>query len=102
MATRSLSMETLLYVAGERQITDAIRVAGLRPDTQALGIVLFGPASLDDFLREMAWSREDRVLSSEGKPLEAFGLSKAQAATLSKTRELDLVLEKVALVDLEK
>ncbi|MEK6988058.1 MAG: KEOPS complex subunit Cgi121 [Candidatus Thermoplasmatota archaeon] len=102
MATRSLAMETLLYAAGERQVTEAIRVAGLRPDTQAVGIVLFGRASVDDLLQEMGWSREDELLSEEGKSLEAFGISRLQAASLSKERSLDLVLEKVALVDLEK
>jgi KEOPS complex subunit Cgi121 len=102
MATRSLSMETLLYVSGKRQVADAIRVAGLRLDSEAVGLVLFGPTDLDDFLREMAWSRDDSVMSAEEKSLEAFGISKAQATTVSYARRLDLVLEKVALVDLEK
>jgi tRNA threonylcarbamoyladenosine modification (KEOPS) complex Cgi121 subunit len=89
-------------VSGKRQVADAIRVAGLRLDSEAVGLVLFGPTDLDDFLREMAWSRDDSVMSAEEKSLEAFGISKAQATTVSYARRLDLVLEKVALVDLEK
>jgi len=102
MATRSLSMETLLYVSGKRQVADAIRFAGLRPDSEAVGLVLFGSATADEFLRAMDWSRDDAVLSAEGKSLDAFGVSKRESDTLPAERRPDLVLEKVALVDLEK
>ncbi|MCI4371028.1 MAG: hypothetical protein L3J78_00075 [Thermoplasmata archaeon] len=102
MTTRSLAMETLLYVSGQRQVADAIRSAGLRPGTDCVGLVVFGSSSPDDFLREMAWSRDDSVLSAEGKSLEVHGFSKVQTDTVPPGRGSDLALETVALLDLEK
>ncbi len=102
MASRSISMETLLYVSGKRQVAEAIRFAGLRKDSASIGLVVFGSAAPDDFLREMGWSRDDTILSEEGKSLEGFGISRAQEATVPPERRPDLVLEKVALLDLEK
>jgi len=102
MSSRSVAMETLRYAAGARQVQDAIRSVGLRPDTTAIGVVLFGSARVDDFIRDMGWSREDGVLTAEGKSLGPFGISGRAAATVSATQRADLVLEKVALLDVEK
>ena len=95
-------METLLYAAGARQVQDAIRSVGLRPDTTAIGVVLFGSARVDDFIRDMGWTRDDGVLNAEGKSLEDFGISDQAAGTVSDSQRADLVLEKVALLDVEK
>ena len=102
LATHSLAMETLLYVSGRRQVADAIGVAGLRPDSEGVGLVLFGSRNLDDFLREMGWSRDDAVLSADDKSLEKLGFSKTDTDTIPDGRQRDLALEKVALLDLEK
>ncbi len=74
MSSRSVAMETLLYAAGARQVQDAIRSVGLRADTTAIGVVLFGSTRLDDFIRDMGWTRDDGVLNAEVKSLEAFGI----------------------------
>jgi len=95
-------METLLYAAGARQVQDAIRSVGLRPDTTAIGVVLFGSARVDDFIRDMGWTRDDGVLNAEGKSLEDFGISDQAAGTVSESQGADLVLEKVALLDVQK
>ena len=102
MSSRSVAMETLLYAAGARQVQDAIRSVGLRPDTTAIGVVLFGSARVDDFIRDMGWTRDDGVLNAEGKSLEDFGISDQAAGTVSESQGADLVLEKVALLDVEK
>jgi len=102
MSSRSLAMETLLYASSQRQVQDAIRAAGLRPDTTTVGIVVFGGSNVDEFLREMGWSRDDDVLNAASKDLEAFGISRREAETVSTTHRADLALEKVALLDVQK
>ena len=102
MSSRSVAMETLLYAAGARQVQEAIRSVGLRQDTKAIGMVLFGSARVDDFIRDMGWSRDDGVLTAEGKALETLGVTRLEAATVSKTQGADLALEKVALLDVQK
>jgi KEOPS complex subunit Cgi121 len=102
MSSRSVAMETLLYAAGARQVQDAIRSVGLRQDTTAIGVVLFGPAKVDEFIHDMGWSRDDGVLDAEGKSLEHLGISDREAETVSNRQGADLVLEKVALLDVEK
>ncbi len=102
MSSRSVAMETLLYAAGARQVQDALRAVGLRRDTTTIGVVLFGPAGVEDFLRHMEWTRDDRVLEAAGKSLRDFGISDRKAASVLEAQRADLVLEKVALLDVDK
>jgi len=99
MISHSVSMETLRYLSAQRQVSDAIRVAGIRRGTRGLAIVAFGAASLDDLLAEFGWTRDDDVLRAERKSLRILGVSEAEAATVSPESQVDLVLEKVALLD---
>ncbi|HWM53749.1 MAG TPA: KEOPS complex subunit Cgi121 [Thermoplasmata archaeon] len=102
MSSRSVAMETLRYASGQRQVQDAIRAAGLRQDTTIIGIVLLGDANVDELVREFGWSRDDEVLNPTGKDLGAFGISQGEAETVSTSQRADLVLEKVALLDVQK
>ncbi len=102
MATRSVAMEALLYLAGQRQVADAIRLAGIKKGTSAIALVVFGPASVEDFLRRFGWSRGDDVLAAEGKSIEALGITAAERDTVPGDRASDLALERAALVDVSK
>jgi tRNA threonylcarbamoyladenosine modification (KEOPS) complex Cgi121 subunit len=102
MASRTVSMEALRYLSAQRQLTDAIRVAGIHKGTKELAIVVFGEARLDELLEEFGWSRDDGVLDAEGKSFEAIGITKAEWSTLPPKQRVDLALEKVALLDVEK
>jgi len=102
MSSRSVAMEALLYAAGARQVQDAIQSVGLRQDTTAIGVVLFGSPRVDDFIHDMGWSRDDRVLNADGKSLERLGISDREAKTVSDRQQADLILERVALLDVEK
>ncbi len=102
MATRSLSMETLLYLSGRRQVAEAIDAAGLHSGNQTAAVVLFGDAPVDDLLAHLGWTRDDSVLAPEGKSLRALGLEKAAQKTVPQDRIADLALERTALVDLDK
>jgi len=50
----------------------------------------------------MEWTRDDRVLEAEGKSLRDFGISDRKAASVLEAQRADLVLEKVALLDVDK
>lgn len=102
MAARSVSMEALRYLSGQRQVADAIRTAGIRPGTRGVAIAVFGKARLDEIVALVAWSRDDAVLEPKGKSLRTLGISEAESRTLPASQRPDLALEKVALLDLEK
>jgi tRNA threonylcarbamoyladenosine modification (KEOPS) complex Cgi121 subunit len=102
MAARSVSMETLRYLSAQRQVADAIRVAGIHKDTKEIAIVVFGSEGLDDLVTALGWSRDDRVLDFGGKSFQAIGITEAEWATLPPNQRADLALEKVALLDVEK
>ncbi len=102
MTMRSLSMEALLYLAGQRQVADAIRVAGLKDGTQAVAVLIFGPASPEELLSRLGWSRDDAVLDAHGKDLRRLGIAAAERKTVPEDRATDLALERTALVDVAK
>jgi KEOPS complex subunit Cgi121 len=102
MSTRSLAMEALLYLAGQRQVADAIRIAGIEDDTKAVAFLVFGDARVDDLLGFLGWSRDDRVLEPGDKDMSVLGVSRAERATVPEERMVDLALERTALVDITK
>ena len=102
MAARTVSAEALRYLSAQRQVADAIRIAGIHCGTKELAIAVFGRAGIQELVAALGWSRDDRVLDSEGKSFEAIGITKAEWATLPPNQRADLALEKVALLDAEK
>jgi KEOPS complex subunit Cgi121 len=102
MAAKSVSMETLRYLSAQRQVADAIRIAGIRKGTREVAIVVFGAGRVADLVQGFGWSRDDRVLDFEGKSFQAIGITEAEWATLPPNQRADLALEKVALLDVEK
>jgi tRNA threonylcarbamoyladenosine modification (KEOPS) complex Cgi121 subunit len=42
--SRSLAMEILLYVAADRQIVEAIKLAGVTPETSRIAAIIAGPS----------------------------------------------------------
>ena len=54
---KSLGMELLLYVAGERQISEALRRVGITPKTQRVGVLAVGNAGdisqMPSFIKEL-------------------------------------------------
>jgi len=98
---RSLAVEFVLYASGERQINEAIAKMGVREDTTEFAVALFGgdPAPALDAL---GLTRDDTVLMGTPAKFRSFGLSEAELTTVPADRHADLVLERVALVDLLK
>jgi KEOPS complex subunit Cgi121 len=98
----SLGLEALRYLAGERQVRDAIRIAGIHPGTERIAIVLFGDADIETLIASLGWTRDDEVLEADGKDLALLGLGATALATVSPDRVADLALERTALLDVEK
>lgn len=96
----SLAMETLLYASGERQLSTAIRKMSINDETSEMAI-----AKLTDrpFQANVSWSPMPRARTDFGKEaLARFGISAEELATTDSPRALDLVLERIAAVDVLK
>lgn len=102
MAAKTLAMEVLRYVSGRRQVSDAIRTAGLRRGTTAVAIVVIGEGPADELVTRLAWSRDDGVLLAEGKDVAQLGVTAREASTLAKEKLSEIALERVALLDVLK
>jgi KEOPS complex subunit Cgi121 len=98
---KSLAVEFVLYASGERQIDDAIAKVGIRQDTTEFAVCLLG-GDLDGDLEILDLSPDDTVLLPTPAKLGSFGLTEAELSTVPPERWGDLVLERVALVDLLK
>lgn len=98
---KSLAVEFVLYASGERQINDAIAKMGIREDTTEFAIAMFGgdPAQALEALR---LTPDDAVLAPTPAKLRSYGIAEAELTAVPPDRGSDLVLERVALVDLLK
>ena len=101
-ASDSLPMETLLYASGERQLGAAIDKMTVTDETERIVV-----ASLNGGAIRSADSRSWTTLpdtddsASTGR-LMAFGISKQELDTCGRTRPEEIVLERVAAVDILK
>lgn len=102
MVAHSLGLEALRYISGERQVRDAIRVAGIHPGTDRIALLLFGDGSIDELIASLGWSRDDRVLDAKGKDLALLGLGAIALSTVPPDRVVDLALERTALLDVDR
>lgn len=97
-----LATETLLYAAGERQVHKALATLGIAPGTRAFAAVAWDAGALDGFARELGWTRDDAVLDGSEAALDALGVTAAERAMIPRARWGDLILERVALLDVAK
>ena len=102
MSARSLAMETLLYLSGQRQVADGILVAGIRPGTERIAILTFPAIRIEELLEDLGWVRDDSVLEAEGKSLSILGVGAREGRTVPAQRRADLALERTALLDIAK
>jgi KEOPS complex subunit Cgi121 len=101
----TLSMEVLLYAAGTRQIDVATRM-GLRPGEHDAVFVVEGDDGAEeeaaDRVREMTYDADDFVYGDEAHLLDFFGLTDEEVGAVGDDRLEHLVLERVALLDVNK
>ena len=99
-ASDSLAMETLLYASGERQLSTAIKKMSIDHNTTE---VVIAKLTDGEFRPRTSWSTlpaTPDVVDREA--LVSFGVSNDEMATLNPGKVTDLVLEKVASVDILK
>lgn len=102
----SLSMEVLLYAAGTRQIDVATRM-GLRPGEHDAVFVVEGDEGAEDEAAEeigtMTHEPPDEFeYGDERHLLDFFGLTDEEVGAVGKDRLEYLILERVALLDVNK
>ena len=104
--TNSFSMEILLYASGERQLKLAIPKMGVKQGKSNVAFVFAdGEISdnlVNDLLKKVSLIHDDKVLEGDIDTLKKFGINKKAIATVSEDRYGDLILEKVAMVDIIK
>jgi len=103
----SLAMEILLYAAGERQLKLAIPKMGVKKGNANIAFVVVNDKkrdekSIDELLKDLSLERDDKVLEGNEDTLKAFGLNDQAIKTVTKDKYGDLILEKVAMVDIIK
>lgn len=99
-ASESLLMETILYASGERQLGSATKKMGVSEDSSEVVV-----AQLVDggFAQDPSWIELPAVRASEDRAqLVRFGISEGELSTLGERSPTELVLEKVAAVDVLK
>lgn len=101
-ASNTLSMEVILYASGERQISKAKKKMGLHQGTERVAVVLLTSDDADGVLSDLGLVRDDSLLDCTPEKGEAFGVERAELETLGGSYLQELVLEKVAFVDLLK
>jgi len=98
----SMMMEVLLYASGERQLSSAIEKMGIREGTRQVAVVLSDKAKEKAVFRELGISRDDSVLEPRVRNLAAYGVTRKAASGVQREKVVDLILERVALVDAKK
>ena len=109
MSTKSLDMEILLYASGERQLKHAIPKMGIKKGDIDLAITFVSMDTcldlkkvINDFCSQFNIIRDDARLEGSKETLERFGISKNEYESLSANQYVNLILEKVAMVDIIK
>ncbi|MHB8584251.1 MAG: KEOPS complex subunit Cgi121 [Thermoplasmatota archaeon] len=95
--------EVLRYAAGARQIHRAITFLGVSDDVTEFAVVLRGTeAAFDAVAAEWRWDRDDSVFAAPDRAVQNWNLSTSEMAVVPREKLADLILERVALADVEK
>ncbi|MDH7516928.1 MAG: KEOPS complex subunit Cgi121 [Candidatus Thermoplasmatota archaeon] len=105
--TNSLDKEILLYASGERQLKLAIPKMGVKKNGENVAFVFINNKKsfdtlINKLLKILSLERDDRVLEGSMEKLRKFGVTEKELGTVTKAKYGDLILEKVAMVDVIK
>ena len=107
--TNSLEKEILLYTSGERQLKLAIPKMGVKKGTGNIAFVVLNEVNSDipknienDLLKYLNLEKDDKVLEGNIDTLKKFGINVEETKTVTKAKHGNLILEKVAMVDIIK
>ena len=108
--TNSLEMEIILYASGERQLKHAIPKMGVYTGKQNIAFAILTKDNEDkisDNLKEklfefLSLESNDKLLEGNIDTLKRFGIKNKEINTVNESKYQDLILEKVAMVDIIK
>jgi KEOPS complex subunit Cgi121 len=103
--TNSLEMEILLYASGERQLKLAIPKMGVKEGNVNVAFAIVDKTSeksVNEMLKMLSLVRDDKILEGSKDTLKKFGITEDEIKTVTKAKYGDLILEKVAMVDIIK
>jgi tRNA threonylcarbamoyladenosine modification (KEOPS) complex Cgi121 subunit len=98
----SLGIEILIYAAGEPQINNAIKKIGLKDGNEKVAVIMDEGLDEKTLLSVLNLQRDDDVLTFEEYKLKKIGIDEIEFSAVKKDSVLDLVLERVAMVDVKK
>ena len=100
----SIITETMLYMSGCRQIQEAFAFYSIKENvTSIVALIDADPASSADLICRLKIDENDSIISvSSSKDIIAFGISSKELSTIDKKKENELILERVASVDIKK
>jgi len=112
-ATNSLALEILLYAAGERQIQKAIKKMGVKKGKQQIVFLLtdsspqiimknIDKAVIRRLVKTFQLTVDAEIIKGDRDTLRRFGITEIELSTTPEDRYSDLILEKIALVDIIK
>jgi KEOPS complex subunit Cgi121 len=101
-AATTKMLEVMLYASGERQLSSAIEKMGVKAATTRVAVVVSEQSTLADVFQSLDIERDDGVLEGDVSKLANFGIAKEEIECVGKEKACDLVLERVARVDLLK
>jgi len=103
-ASNTLGMEVILYASGERQISKAKKKMGLHHDTERVALIVLGPeeAEVETVLKTLDLRRDDSLLDCSVEKGLSFGIDRAEMEAVGSALLPDLVLERVAFVEMLK
>lgn len=101
-ASNTLGMEVILYASGEKQISKAKKKMGLHQETDKVAVIVLGKEDVDQVLVDLDLTRDDSLLACSLEKATAFGIDPGELETVGKDMLSDLVLEKVAFVEILK
>ena len=101
--SNSIEIEILLYAAGKRQIKDAIKFAGAKENGKyAFLFIGKSEKEVKSFLENIGLEIDNNILKPTIKKLKKFGITEKELKTVDKSMYADLVLEKIAMIELQK
>lgn len=99
-SSESRAMETLLYASGERQLSAAIKKMSVSSETEEAVVARLGDGAFEP---EPAWTPlPERPSAPARSRLLKFGISARELGTVDERRASELVLERVAAVEIMK
>ena len=100
-SANSITMETMLFASGERQISRAQEKMSLKEGGEKVALVLFD-ARPDEVLLVSGLEMDQEVLDCDEAKLRRFGITAKELQAVPQERARDLVLERVAFVEILK